>query len=224
MAVVLFGSSPLQMRSAYCWYGTRGTWSPLGKFGSPTCGAQRKSLRCTTTLGWTMPAPALPRYVAAQRIAEEDTFASSAATTCAAVLVSAPVASVARLTVIARPLTLTESGELGAPGFTNCIVTWLPFCVGSLSSWPYFHVLRTTAAACTVVPVQVDGVANPAGDAPGAPGSCELPGVAACGVQPIEAMAFRRYPFVLNASGISCVRFGYWLCSAMMSAVPSSGV
>ena len=138
-----------------------------------------------------MPAPALPRYVAAHRIEDADGSAFSAATTCAAVLVRAPAPSVARLTVIARPLVLTESGELGAPGLTNCIVTWLPFCVGSLESSPNFQVFRTTAAFCTVVPVQVAGVAKPAGDAPGVPGRPVLPPLVG-GVQPIEAIAFRR--------------------------------
>src|SRR6478735_12537678 len=112
----------------YCWYGTRGTWNPAGWVASPTCGAHRKSLRWTTADGCTTPAPALPRYVAAQRIADAAGSALSAATTCAAVLDRALALLVARLTVMARPLTLTESGEFAAPGLTNCTVTWLPFC------------------------------------------------------------------------------------------------
>src|SRR3954452_16037681 len=107
-----------------------------------------------------MPVPALPRYVAAHRIAAADGSAFSAATTCAAVLVRAPALFVARLTVMARPLTLTDSGESGAPGVRNCIVTWLPFWVGSEVSSPNFQVFRTTAALCTAV-AQVAGVAKP---------------------------------------------------------------
>ena len=57
-----------------------------------------------------------------------------AATTCAAVLVIAPVASVARLTVMALPVTVTASGALFAPGFTSWAVRLLP------PRWP--HALR----------------------------------------------------------------------------------
>ena len=49
-----------------------------------------------------------------------------AATTCAAVLVSAPVSLVARLTTMSLPVTSTLSGASLAPGFLNSAVTWSP--------------------------------------------------------------------------------------------------
>jgi hypothetical protein len=49
----------------------------------------------------------------------------TAATTCAAVLVDAPLASVARLTTMSLPVTATLRGELAAP-VLNSAVTWSP--------------------------------------------------------------------------------------------------
>ena len=118
-----------------------------------------------------------------------------AAITWSVVLLSAPVESVARVTVIALPVTLTESGEFGAPGLSCWYVTLFPSWVGSLSSWPQSQVVSTTArAACDVTPpvvLHVDGVAKPAGAAPGVPGRPVLPPLVET-EHPIDAMALRR--------------------------------
>ena len=58
----------------------------------------------------TTPAPALLRYVVALTSADAAGLALIAATTCAAVLVSAPVSLVARLTTMSLPVTATLSG------------------------------------------------------------------------------------------------------------------
>ena len=62
-----------------------------------------------------------------------------AATTCAAVLVGAPAASVAEETTRSLPATLTVSGEFGAPGLRNSAVMSLP------PSWPQAREVSTTA-------------------------------------------------------------------------------
>ena len=90
----------------------------------------------------TTPAPALPRYVVAVTSAAAAGLALIAATTCAAVLVSAPVSLVARLTTMSLPVTATLSGELFAPGFLNSAVTSSP------PRWPHSLAVSTTAAAC----------------------------------------------------------------------------
>ena len=89
----------------------------------------------------TTPAPALLRYVMALTSADAAGLALIAATTCAAVLVSAPVSLVARLTTMSLPVTATLSGALLAPGFLNSAVTSSP------PRWPHSLVVSTTAAA-----------------------------------------------------------------------------
>ena len=84
----------LPIRSTRCWNGPRWT---LG-------GAFRKSDSCTRARTWTTPAPALPAHVYAVTSALAASLALIAATTCAAVLVSAPVEFVARLTVMSLPV------------------------------------------------------------------------------------------------------------------------
>jgi hypothetical protein len=70
--------------------------------------------------------------------------ASIAATTCPAVLVSAPPASVARDTTMALPLTATDSGEDAAPGSRRSIESALP------PSLPHARDVTTTREALTV--------------------------------------------------------------------------
>src|SRR5690348_2467349 len=106
----------------------------------------RKSDRLTFARGCATPAPALPRYVSATASALAAGLALIACTTCAAVLESAPVAFVARLTTMSLPVTLTDKGELGAPGLRNSAVMSLP------PSWPHARDVRTTVWLCAVAP------------------------------------------------------------------------
>ena len=92
-----------------------------------------------TAVGATTPAPVFVRYLAAVASAVASGSALMAATTCAAVLVTAPVSLVARLTVIALPETVTPSGRLLAPGLRSSTVTSLP------PSWPHAPEVSTTA-------------------------------------------------------------------------------
>ncbi|WP_345153634.1 hypothetical protein [Nonomuraea rubra] len=64
----------------------------------------------------------------------------TAATTWAAVLTGVPEPSVARLTVMSLPLTVTCSGRSGAPGLTSSTDRSLP------PSEPYAAEVTTTAA------------------------------------------------------------------------------
>ena len=73
-----------------------------------------------------------------------------AATTCAAVLLTAPAASVPSVTLIARPETSTASGAFAPEPATSCAVRPLP------PSWPQAFEVSTTAlgaSAATRLPV-----------------------------------------------------------------------
>ena len=74
----------------------------------------RKSDRFPFVRDCVMPAPALPRYVVATSFAKAG-LALIAATTCAAVLVSAPVGPVPRRTLRSLPANVTVRGEFAAP-------------------------------------------------------------------------------------------------------------
>ena len=74
-----------------------------------------------------------------------------AATTCAAVEVSAPVLFVASETVIALPATLTLSGAPATPGSLNSAETHVAAVL------PESLDVSTTAAACAVAAVPVTG-------------------------------------------------------------------
>ena len=119
------------MRYTRCWNGPRCTCA----------GALRKSSRFTLARTGTTPAPVLPRYVVALTSAAAAGLALIAATTCAAVLVSAPVSLVARLTTMSLPVTATLSGALATPGFLNSAVTSSP------PVWPHSNAVSTTAEA-----------------------------------------------------------------------------
>ena len=80
--------------------------------------------------------------------AEAAGLALIAATTCAAVLASAPVAFVARLTTMSLPVTTTLSGASAAPGLRSSIDRLLP------PSWPQ-AVDVTFIAEATPGPVRV---------------------------------------------------------------------
>ena len=103
-------------RSSRCWNGSRAT----------VPGAARKSDKAWLAVGTGLLAPASPRYVSAVTSAEADTLALIAATTCAAVLASAPLPLVARPTETRFPMTETESGAFGAPGSSRRAETVLP--------------------------------------------------------------------------------------------------
>jgi hypothetical protein len=89
-------------------------------------------------VGATTPVPPVLRNVVAVTRAAADALIAS--TTCLAVLVTAPPASVASVTVIALPSTATLSG-VEAPGLTSSAVTSLP------PSWPQATDVSTTACA-----------------------------------------------------------------------------
>ena len=126
----------LPIRSARTVNGPR-AGSPAG---APVRFTLRKSVSATVVaVGCTMPVPALLRYGCERAIRPPD-WARIAAATWAAVLVSAPVEPVARLTVMAFPRTRTESGELATPGFTKRTVMSLP------PSCPQAADVTTTAA------------------------------------------------------------------------------
>jgi hypothetical protein len=80
----------------------------------------------------------LVRYNEAETSAEAASEALIAATTCAAVLVIAPLSSVAACTLITLPATETASG-LEAPLLTIAAVRLLP------PSWPQAFEVSTTA-------------------------------------------------------------------------------
>ena len=109
-------SRSLPIRRARIWNGPRCTYD----------GALSQSRSGTRVPGWAMPAPALPRIVKACSSALAPGWALTAATTCAAVLVNAPVSLVARLTVRSLPIIETDSGEFGTPGSTSWAVRLLP--------------------------------------------------------------------------------------------------
>src|ERR1700754_2791560 len=127
----------LPMRSTRCWNGPR--WTLAGAF--------RKSDSATRARTGTTPAPALPAHGYAVTSALAGALALMAATPCAAVLVSAPLEFVARLTVMSLPVmsfgaTATLSGESATPGLRNSARIWLP------PSWPQALAVSTTAEAC----------------------------------------------------------------------------
>src|SRR3954465_3078815 len=105
-------------------------------------GALRKSFSAVVAVGATTPAPALVRNFVAVTSAAAAGDALMASTTCAAVLVTALFAPVARLTVIALPVTETLSGADPVAGFTSATAKSLPPC------WPHACVVSTTAWAC----------------------------------------------------------------------------
>ena len=106
----------------------------------------RKSDRLTFARGSTTPSPAFPRYVTATSFAFASGLALIAATTCAAVLVSAPVPSVASRTSRSLPVTCTDSGASSWPGWMNSAVMSLP------PSWPHARDVSTTARDCSSRP------------------------------------------------------------------------
>jgi hypothetical protein len=73
-----------------------------------------------------MPSPAFPRNVCATTSSLASALPLIAAATCAAVLETAPLASVARLTRMSFPDTSTDSGEFATPGSRNSAVMSLP--------------------------------------------------------------------------------------------------
>src|SRR4051794_19576049 len=126
-------------------------WSVCGPRGYDA-GACRKSVSGVTGVATTGLAPALLRYVSALTRAEASGEALIALTICAAVLAILPVASVARLTVIALPDTAMASGAFGAPGSLNCAVMLLPpSCPQALevstTAWPRSST-RTDGGGC----------------------------------------------------------------------------
>ena len=92
-----------------------------------------------------MPAAVLVRYLLAVTSADAAGLALIASMTCVAVLVIAPAAPVARLTVIALPATLTLSGALFAAGSLSWAVMALP------PSWPHAFEVRTIARSALAV-------------------------------------------------------------------------
>src|SRR5262249_32743260 len=89
-------------------------------------GAAGKSERACWAVGATTPLPASLRYVVATTRDDAPGEAFSAATTCAAVDVTALPAFVASETVMVAPTTPTESGEFATPGATSASWTLLP--------------------------------------------------------------------------------------------------
>jgi hypothetical protein len=78
-----------------------------------------------------------PRYVSATTSALAAGSALIAETTWAAVLVRAPEASVARVTRMSFPVTLTLNGEFATPSRNSAVTSFPP-------SWPHARVVRTT--------------------------------------------------------------------------------
>src|SRR4051812_31975753 len=93
------------MRSMYWSCGPRGN----------EAGARSMSLSGELTPGTTTPAPALVRHGVAETRAETAGLALITAATCAAVLVTAPLALVAGLMLILLPVRVTLSAWLAAP-------------------------------------------------------------------------------------------------------------
>ena len=104
----------------------------------------------------TMPAPALAATVCAVTSALAAASALIASRTCAAVLVSALSAPVARLTTMSLPVTATVSGELATPGFLNSAVIRLP------PRWPIAFENSCTALAVLAVEGFEPGAVVPA--------------------------------------------------------------
>ena len=107
-------------------------------------GALSRSLSGETSLGTTTPSAALVRYLLASMVAPAGE-ALIAAMTCAAVLVIAPLAFVARLTVSFLLASVTLSGALRPSGRRA------GRCSRCRPSWPKAFVRRTTVLAALAV-------------------------------------------------------------------------
>src|SRR5829696_2109713 len=110
-------------------------------------GARRRSLSGEDGPACTTPAPVLVRQSDALTRVETCGWALIAATTCAAVLVIAPFASVAGLMVTLAPLSATLSAWLAAPvaGATICAARLFP------PRWPKLLEVSTTVLGCWAV-------------------------------------------------------------------------
>src|SRR3954454_16523289 len=106
-------------------------------------GARRRSLSGEDGPACTTPAPVFVRHSDAFTRLETCGWALIAATTCAAVLVTAPEASVAGLMLILLPARATLSAWLFAPaaGATICAARLLP------PRWPKVFEVSTPAPA-----------------------------------------------------------------------------
>src|SRR4051795_3277520 len=125
----------------------RRPWSWIGR-GGWLVGAFSQSLSADTGVAVTTPAPVLVRYRAAVTSALAASEALIASTTWAAVLVIAPVSSVAAWTVIVLLATVTLR-LLPAPSLTISALRLLP------PSWPQPSEVSTTALGWSAAATEV---------------------------------------------------------------------